>query len=221
MNHLFPLFAAIVFGCWLPTSVLAQKTTEAAEPEAFEGWLTYESLMLDRTGQMDSLTSLMVFGDRTIYSIDRKRYKTVGNGRAQMQSWYPGGDTLYTTMLGIPGAIASPIGESDDQLIDFSIDRDAQQIGAYLCDRLTIRSAKGTTHYYFDAEILPADSTAFRKHELGFWNLCIQQTGALPIMLISDLEDAYSELRLERIETAELDDAEFTVPDMPRVVLPK
>ncbi len=200
------------------TTQKTSQTKEENSSNSFEGTITYDLVMEDKTGEMTSEQMKNFMGNEQIYMIKGNKYKTKMNGVLEMTQYYIGGDTLYNhlgeNLLWIDST------KNPDELINFEIKENVEKVNGIPCDLLTIQSKKETTHYYFNRSygINPTD---YVKHEYGFWKFCIEKTQSMPLKIINDSEDLHLEMVAKQIAPMKIDESEFILPDLPRLESPE
>ncbi len=204
------------------TKKIADAKTEKENltiPE-FEGKITYSLTFVDKTGEMSKEQAKMFMGDQQVYTIKGDKYKSEMNGMMKITQYYLGHDTLYTQIGGMNNILWIDVTSNPDQLISFTIDKNADIVAGIHCDLVTIKSTEGITKYYFNKKY-KINPINYSKHEYGFWKLLIDKTKALPLKSISDTKDLYIEIVAKEIKEMKVADAEFIVPDLPRVKSPE
>jgi hypothetical protein len=227
MKHLKFITISLFSIVLLTTACNTSKKASQASPSGaaqqltpFEGKVTYDIKIEDKTGEMTNEETKMLMGDKQIFIMKGDKYKSEMNGMIQMTQIYLGGDTLYNQMKGMKSILWIDVRSASDKMIDYTIQKEAETIAGIKCDLLTIRSEQGTTKYYFNKKYY-VNPASFQNHEYGFWKFCIEQTNTIPIKSILDDNEMYLEITAKEIKEMKIDDAEFDVPNLPRVVSPE
>jgi len=142
------------------------------------------------------------------------------NGLMKMTQFYLGEDTLFNQFEGMNSLLWNDATTNPDKLKDFNIEKEVETILGVKCDLLTINSEHGTMKYYFNKKY-KVDPENFSNHEYGFWKLCVEKTNSLPIKSISDMDNVYTEVRAKEIKEMVVDEAEFVLPNLPRMKNPE
>ncbi|WP_116125409.1 hypothetical protein [Lewinella sp. IMCC34183] len=203
----------LLFTLFLPL----RATVSAQAP--FEGTIVYDFTFRDRTGQMTDEQARTFLGTEQTYRIRGGSYASQLDGLVGMTVVYQGGDSLFTYFLNAPQVLYNVVTVADDSLISYTIEEDVAEIAGVPCDLLTILSRAGTTRYYYSTDY-PADARLFARHRFGWWSLCTELTGSLPLKTVTDLEHLYTEGTARIIRAEPVNDAAFAVPDRPRVAAP-
>ncbi len=217
---------AFVFAiaCNSSKNIQESKTNETVKKKAikqvkeFEGKIIYELIYKDRTGRMTVEQVKAVIGNQQIYTVKGKKYKNEKNGLLNMVQYYLGQDTLYSQIAG--QLHCTDTNSNPETLVDFKIEEKVDTIAGIICDLLSITLTEGgTIKYYFNRDY-HVNPNHYEKHEYGFWKFCTEKTNSLPIKQIHDTKVAYVELTAKEIKKISIDDAEFELPNLPRVIIP-
>jgi len=186
----------------------------------FEGKIIYDVRFEDKTGRMNKEEAKTFMGTEQVYVIKGNKYKSEMNGMMKMAQYYLGSDTLFSYIGAINSLMWTDATSNPNQLIAYEIKTGADTIVGIPCDVLTITSNEGVTQYYFNKQY-KVSANQYAKHEYGFWKFCVEKTNALPLKSISDTKDSYFEIVAKTITAIPIDEAEFTLPNLPRIAAPK
>ena len=203
-----------------------KKTSQVVNPiqqeklKEFEGKIIYDLKFQDKTGEMSPEQVKMLFGEEQIYTMKGHQYKNEMNGMMKITQIYLGGDTLFNHVGGMTDLFWIDATTNPDQFIDFNIQKEVETIAGIKCDLLTINSKEGVTKFYFNKNYY-VNPALFKNHEYGFWKFSIEKTNSIPIKSITDTKDQYIEITTKEIKEMKIDDAEFLLPNLPRVESPE
>lgn len=181
----------------------------------FEGEILYDVTMKDHISNLGVEQLKQMIGAQHTYLFSKGRYKSKAKGSVTMNQIYVGGDSLFNEVLGSKTIMWHDVGHYDDEIVDFRIERDVEEVNGILCSMLFIESKKGSMKYYFNKEY-GIDVKSFENHHNNFWNFCAEKTQALPVKWITDTEDYYIELTATKIMAKEINDDEYLIPNLPR-----
>lgn len=178
----------------------------------FEGVITYDNLLIDKTGKMNPNQTKKYIGDKQVYYIDKGKYKSVLNGLLEITQYYTGKDTVYTKMKNVNTLMYTNTKENKEKIISSSIEKDITKINKFNCHVLKIRTSEGYVNYYFNDSI-KIDYKLFEGHRYGLWYYCLKKTnGALPLKWVTVNSQIDLTITANEILRKELDEQIFNLP---------
>ena len=223
MKH--TLFGLICI-CILFSSCSASKKTTNSQASksskkinSFEGKVIYDFTMKDRSGEMSDEQCNMLFGKEQVMYYKGDQYFSEFDGMMNMKITYLGGDTLFTGMNGMEAIMFTEVRKNNDPIIDHKIEKGAETINGILCDLLTIESKDGIDYYYYN-EKYAIDPAIYKNHVFGHWSFYLEKSKALPLKIVSDMKDFYTEITMKEVIEMKIDASLFSVPDLPRMENP-
>lgn len=182
---------------------------------SFEGEVRYQVKMIDHVSALGSKQMEEMLGSEHVYFFSKGRYKSIAKGSMTMNQYYLGGDTLFNEVVGNPDIMWHDVTQYDDEIVDFRIDKDVEEINGVLCSLLYIDSKKGVVKYYYN-EGYGLNPKHYKNHQNSFWNFCAKKTKSLPVKWVTDTEDYFIDITATSFESKDIPNEEFSVPNYPR-----
>ena len=127
---------------------------------------------------------------------------------------------MYNKIGSVPGLLWIDATVDDDPIISHTIEKEVETILGVKCDLLTIVSKEGVSKYYYNKKY-PMAPGSFNKHKYGQWKFYHEKTNAIPLKSITEDNEIYFEQTAKEIKEIEIDDSEFTLPNLPRIKSPE
>ena len=189
--------------------------------EAFEGILTFDIELKDKSGQMSDEDLKQYMGTSQKYYIKGSMYKSEFNGLLQTVTFNEGKDTLFTKMNGQNVLLYKLTNKADEKIISYEFKETDVVILGYKCELLEVKTDKGYHKYFFNRD-LKNDPEAYKNHKAGLWDFFTSKTdGALSIISISNTDEFASKIVLTSVNRKKLDDSIFERPKMPIQKMPE
>ena len=116
--------------------------------ENFEGILKFKIEFIDKTGQMTNEQSKQFMGDKQVYYLKGKKYKSELNGMLKMVAYHEGKDTLFTKMNGVNSLMYTITNEEEEKVISYEFKKTDKVVIGYKCELLEVKTNKGFHQYY-------------------------------------------------------------------------
>jgi len=199
----------IGLGMLIPSLSLSQQRD-------FEGQVVYTQTISSKTTKLSGESLINYFGDTIIVTIKdgNYRHKMLNASGvtdiiylASQNRWYyklAGVDTLYFTDCAV----------DDSKVLEIVKQTDTIEIAGFNCHIMTIKTTQSINTFYY-ADSLFKDPKYFAHHNLGNYNVYINETKSIYLkeIISSDLFD--SELIAVQVIQKPILDDEFTLPSLP------
>lgn len=161
-----------------------------------------------------------VMGTVNEYYIKGEKYKSVLNGSfIQMQLYDPSTNRLYNKTAFTDTLYWYDASTNASPVIDFEVVEGQKEILGYKCDVLTLNTESGKEVYYYNPE-LKVDPRDYENHNFGNWSFIMSKTKSLPLRVEIDNQQFTSVFEVVKVESIELEDNLFELPDLPTTKSP-
>jgi hypothetical protein len=180
--------------------------------QTFEGEIVYQNTYKSHMPNLSDQQLTEMIGSKQEYYIKKGNYKSVTNGNyAQWQLYVNADNKLYTKVSNTDTLLWNDGNENNDEVLGFTINKNAITILGYNCDELILTCKSGIQKYYFNSK-LAVDTKLYINHKYGNWYDYLSKANAVALKIVIDNAQFSFESVAIEIKPTAIKDEFFQLP---------
>jgi hypothetical protein len=128
----------------------------------------------------------------------------------KLYSWQQDSDTA----IWISTSFNSPL----EEVTDIIREKGTEEVLGIACQKITVKTKLGSTTYWYNPKVAPADANLFADHSYGHFNTYLKETGVLPLKFEQKGFMAWMVITATAMSAEPISDAEFKLPSFKALV---